>query len=96
MSWGYHGISGRSLSDTFLSDKQLINKNDNVDIYKSSAKCNTLEVILHDGRKGNFKSMAILKDNRFNIKKVIDVTDHFESFKEVYNYIANVWDNLLM
>jgi hypothetical protein len=96
MSWGYHGLGGRSLQEAFSSSKTLINQNDIANIYKSTAKYNTLEIILHDARKSNHKSMAILKDNRFNIKKCIDVTDHFKTFKEVYNYIVEVWDNLLM
>lgn len=66
-----------------------------VKVYKTSGILNTIEIILHDGRKSNNKSKAILKDV-YGHKKVLDVTEHFKSFKEVFNYIAKHFNNGFM
>lgn len=85
--WGYG--SRASLSDLLLRSKTLINETDlGTKVYKSTAKLNTIEVILHDNRKTSIgKSIAIIKT--ICGKKVLDVTDNFKSFKEAYNYICN-------
>jgi hypothetical protein len=84
---GWGNSSRASLEDLLLRNKTLINENEIVKVYKSFGVLHTEEVILHDGRKSNNKSKAILKDV-FGHVKVIDVTHHFKSFKEVFIYIA--------
>lgn len=85
--WGYRNKA--SLCDTLLRSKSLINETDlGTKIYKSSVSLNTIEVILHDNRKTNInKSIAIIKT--IYGTKVLEVTENFKSFKQVYSYICN-------
>lgn len=87
--WGYKNKA--SLEDLFFRNKTLINETETVKVYETFGLLKTEKVILHDGRKSNLQSKAILMDV-YGHKKVLDVTSHFKSFKEVFKYIALKFD----
>ncbi|MBO0558890.1 hypothetical protein EXQ37_03390 [Clostridium botulinum] len=89
--WGY-GKNRATDAELFNSNKILIDENELRIIYKTHGFLNNQEIILHDRRKSNNKSLAILKDI-WGHKKCLNVTGHFNSFKEVFEYIEENYKN---
>lgn len=89
--WGYGRHNGTD-GERFNRNKILMKDNEFAKTYKTHGLVTEQEIILHDRRKHNDKSLAILKD-AYGHKKCLDISEHFKSFKEVFEYIDENYKN---